>query len=446
MAQWLHEKEYDLLDMGVNPSPDLQCGDILQLSVLMCSGEISVLPCLPDESVGEIDDSKKRKSDDSEMHNVETAKNPTLFDREIFSRKEKGFPGIQLSLSCNLVSKVDAIALSRDERSNLPSPAKMGRILKSNGATESTWEAMTCYANHLASHVQETSPFNPDLFKTVYSAIQKAGDQGLHMKGISQIIDVQGEKIPEVIVEVLEAFGRVLKVNAFDSIHVVDSLYRPKYHLTSMGSQQHDLDLEVPETRTDDGEPHELQQETFHDDKGKNIMEETCRDPAEVQTSTAEVNHRVTILNHPEEVPLPLNVVQPNFEIETTSRQEEKFEFVIDDSRSYKPILPWVNGDSTINEMVYKGLVRRVLGIVMQNPGILEEHVVSELNVLNPQSCRKLLELMILDNHVTVRKMYQSVSNEPPAMLQRLLGSSFKKPKMVCREHLFANPKSISHL
>ncbi|PWA82944.1 B-block binding subunit of TFIIIC [Artemisia annua] len=446
MAQWLHEKENDLLDMGVNLSPDLQCGDILQLSVLMCSGEISVFPCLPDEGVGEIDDSKKRKSDDSEMHNVETAKNPTLFDREIFSRKEKGFPGIQLSLSCNLVSKVDAIALSRDENSNSLSPVHMERILKSNGASESTWEAMTCYAKHLASHEQETSPFNPNLFKTVYSAIQKAGDQGLSMKGISQIIDVQGEKMPEVIVEVLEAFGRVLKVNAFDSVHVVDSLYRSKYLLASMGSHQQDLDLEVPETHTNDGEPHELQQQN-HEDKGKYIMEETCTDPAEVQTSTDEVNHRVTILNHPEEVPLPINEVQPNIEIEATSAQEEKLEFVIDDSRSYKPILPWVNGDGTINEMVYKGLVRRVLGIVMQNPGILEEHVVSELNVLNPQSGRKLLELMILDNHVTVRKMYhQSVSNEPPAMLQCLFGSSFKKPKLVCREHLFANPKSVSYL
>ena len=114
-------------------------------------------------------------------------------------------------------------------------------------------------------------------------------------------------------------------------------------------------------------------------------MEESCSDPTEVQTSTDEMNHRVTILNHLEEVLLPINKVQANSEIETTSPLEEKLEFVIDDSRSYKPILPWVNGDGTINEMVYKGLVRRVLGIVMQNPGILEEHVVSELNVLNPQ-------------------------------------------------------------
>ncbi|KAI3774733.1 hypothetical protein L1987_49294 [Smallanthus sonchifolius] len=50
--------------------------------------------------------------------------------------------------------------------------------------------------------------------------------RGLNMEGISHIIDVQGEKMPELIVEVLEAFGRALKVNAFDSVHVVDSLYR----------------------------------------------------------------------------------------------------------------------------------------------------------------------------------------------------------------------------
>jgi general transcription factor 3C polypeptide 1 len=36
------------------------------------------------------------------------------------------------------------------------------------------------------------------------------------------------------------------------------------------------------------------------------------------------------------------------------------------------PILPWINGDGTVNSIVFKGLRRRVLGIVMQNPGILE--------------------------------------------------------------------------
>ena len=73
----------------------------------------------------------------------------------------------------------------------------------------------------------------------------------------------------------------VYQVNAFDSVHVVDSLYRSKYLLASMGSHQQDLDLEVLETHTNDGKPHELQQKN-HEDKGKNIMEESSSDPTEV--------------------------------------------------------------------------------------------------------------------------------------------------------------------
>ena len=39
---------------------------------------------------------------------------------------------------------------------------------------------------------------------------------------------------------------------------------------------------------------------------------------------------------------------------------------------TFQPILPWINGDGTINGIVHRGLTRRILGIVCQNPGILE--------------------------------------------------------------------------
>ncbi|KAF9615377.1 hypothetical protein IFM89_023028 [Coptis chinensis] len=60
-------------------------------------------------------------------------------------------------------------------------------------------------------------------------------------------------------------------------------------------------------------------------------------------------------------------------------------------SHSFRPILPWINGDGTKNPIVYKGLVRRVLGIVMQNPGILEADITYRMDVLNPQACYHLL-------------------------------------------------------
>nr|XP_043629870.1 uncharacterized protein LOC122601168 [Erigeron canadensis] len=442
MVRWLQEKENDLLENGVDLSADLQCGDVLQLCVLMCSGEISMFPCLPDEGIGEVENLKKRKCDDN----------------EIYFRKEKGFPGINLSLSSDIIPRVDVIALSRDEnavtsRSNLeyrslPSELIEG-ISKSNADSELTWNAMTCYARHLASSAQELSSFSPNLFRTVHSAIQKAGDQGLSMEEISEIIGVHGmqlwESMPELLVEVLEAFGSALKVNAYDSIRIVESLYRSKYHLASVATYQHGLDFNTLESWQEN-----------HKDGGKDFVKQTCTDCIEGHTTTDEEHHRLTILNRLVEVPQPTSEVQRNDETKTyeeenvmplrTDPKEKMFELDVGDSPSFKPILPWVNGDGTINDIVYKGLVHRVLGIVMQNPGILEEHVLSQMNVLNPQSCRKLLELMILESHIIVRKMYQTISSKAPAMLSRLLGCRYKKPKLVCREHLFANPRSVHHL
>ncbi|KAL8189135.1 hypothetical protein R6Q57_029396 [Mikania cordata] len=444
MSRWLHERENDLLDNGVNLSADLQCGDVLQLCVLMCTGEISMVPCLPVEGIGEMEDLKKRKCDGNEICSVEITKKPKLLDTELFTRKEKGFPCIQLSVTRGLISRVDEITSGINLECDSLSSVHMEDVSMSSDSSESTWETMTRYARHLQPSAQELST---NLFTTVYSAIQMSGDQGLSMEEISHIIDVQGEKTPELIVEVLEAFGHAVKVNAFNSVHVVDSLYRSKYMLSSMASHQHDLYVEVPENFDNEDETQMLRQEN-HEDKHKQLMEETSTDLIEV-TSIDKVQHRVTILNHSGEVPQPKSEAQKNSEIETlmSPRKERECESRMGDfAGSYKPILPWVNGDGTINKIIYKGLVRRVLGIVMQNPGILEEHILIQMNVLNPQSCRKLLELMILDSHIMVRKMYQSISNDPPALLHRLIGCSSKKPKLICREHLFANPRSIDCL
>jgi hypothetical protein len=62
------------------------------------------------------------------------------------------------------------------------------------------------------------------------------------------------------------------------------------------------------------------------------------------------------------------------------------------------------------------------------------------------QSCRTLLELMVLDKHLTVRKMYQSKFGGGPSMLENLIGSKSCQRKWVCAEHFFANPMSTSLL
>ena len=41
----------------------------------------------------------------------------------------------------------------------------------------------------------------------------------------------------------------------------------------------------------------------------------------------------------------------------------------------YHPILPWINGDGSINSTVYEGLTRRIIGYVMQYPGTVEVRI-----------------------------------------------------------------------
>lgn len=42
------------------------------------------------------------------------------------------------------------------------------------------------------------------------------------------------------------------------------------------------------------------------------------------------------------------------------------------------PVLPWLNGGGGINSTLFKSLARRVLGIVMLNPGISEVNLLVE--------------------------------------------------------------------
>ncbi|KAF7814064.1 Transposon TX1 149 kDa protein isoform E [Senna tora] len=161
--------------------------------------------------------------------------------------------------------------------------------------------------------------------------------------------------------------------------------------------------------------------------------------------------HKVTILN------LPQGDVDPEHQacnrnkglqdkVVLSGADHEKDTPKFSSDELHVPILPWINGDGTMNNIVFKGLRRRILGIVMQNPGILEDDIACQMHVLNPQSCRTLLEMMILDKHLIVRKMHQNRPDGAPSLLQNLIGSKSSQPKLVCRNHFFANPLSSSVL
>ncbi|XAR49896.1 hypothetical protein NMG60_11004070 [Bertholletia excelsa] len=478
-ASLLREREKDMMEEGIYLTADLQCGDIFHLCALVFSGEVLISPCLPDEGVGETEDSRtsKRKSDTDELGSSDKAKKlKSTFsgEGEVISRREKGFPGIRLLVSSASISATDAMALIKDDNShcihnfgecNLPNAPSInigcdafpsdhvketldkGRSVPTAASvSESEWETMTSYAKHLISlptNQQEVNLFNSELFRNVYLAIQKAGDQGLTMEEVTEFMKMPGENMPELVIEVLETFGKSVKVNSFNSVHVVDSLYRSKYFLTSIAIlSQHHLAALPSNSKIDDKHlNHPLED---HDANAS----------MDLDTHT-DVVHKVTILNLPEEVQTASGMQNTNqvegckqvkFISMGSGLEGERFEFPSGDFKFCRPILPWVNGDGTVNQIVYRGLVRRVLGIVMQNPGILEDDIINRMSVLNPQSCRDLLKLMIMDNHIIVRKMHEASSVEPPLLLGSLLRSSFGKSKLICREHYFANPMSTSLL
>ncbi|GFP90591.1 hypothetical protein PHJA_001203200 [Phtheirospermum japonicum] len=480
-VSWLREREKDLMEEGIDVPSDLQCGEIFTLCALVSSGELSIAPCLPNEGVGEAEDNRvsKRKCDDNEPGGGEISKKSKKTiagDGEMTSRREKGFPGIKLCVHREKVSRLLVIESFKDG-DTYPAPLFGGKdqgILidvnrgsshsdvadcvremidsgrtthRALDASESPWEAMTSYAEYLTSSCSyevKSSTLHPNLFKTLYSAIQKSGDNGLSMKDIRKVLNIKDEKMLEVIIEVLEAFGRALKVNAFDSIQVVDSLYRSKYFLTSVHYHAGNFPKGQKRKFEDEHIPRNL---------------DSCRETVaplenEINMSADEV-HRVTILNLPENVSDPSTDIPTKDKIMGHQNSDlaspkiniiENLGLLSIDSQLCRPLLPWMNGDGTINELVYKGLIRRVLGIVMQNPGILEDDIIKQMHNLNPQSCRQLLEILNMDNHVIARKMNQTTSSQPPSILGNLLGDRCRKSKLISRVHYFANPMSTTLL
>ncbi|TKY51464.1 B-block binding subunit of TFIIIC [Spatholobus suberectus] len=475
-SAWLKERGKDLTEVGANLAEDLQCGDIFHLFALVSLGELSISPCLPDNGVGEAEDlrSAKCKSDATESSYSDKAKKPkSLFgvEGEIISRREKGFPGIIISAHRTTISRADILNLFKDndnngqpfegdfqlnigQSSNYSLPDRMLEIIKScdpisleENHTESPWEAMAGYARRLlseCSNQEHACVICAEVFMVVYAAIQKAGDQGLSMGEISQVINLPGAEVDGLIVDALLAFGQVLKVNAYDTVRVVDTLYRHKYFLTPVS----DFHRVVQPSSTKIIEKSDHTCDLYKSKERDTTSVDTLR-----ERNTAIDNvHKVTILNLPHRDVDPENQAcdrnegckQDRLGLSGVDHEKETLKF--SSGELCVPILPWINGDGTINNIVYRGLRRHVLGIVMQNPGILEDDILRHMHVLNPQSCRTLLELMVLDKHLIVRKMHQNIFDGGPSVLQELIGSKSSQPKLICREHFFANPMSTSLL
>lgn len=222
-SDWLCQKKNDLIGQGINLNADLQCGDILQLFHLVSSGELSIALSLPDEGVGEAEDFRnlKRKNEGNDLCDNKSKKvKKYLTEGELISRRAKGFPGIVVSIHRARLSSADVVENIKDgetsnaencrnvqltptsgernsgcsnESADMNEALDVGTVLPVAGSSsESPWDAMTAYAEHMFPDKKEIGFVSPQVFKTIYIAIQNAGDQGLTVKQVSHVVDAQG--------------------------------------------------------------------------------------------------------------------------------------------------------------------------------------------------------------------------------------------------------------
>lgn len=162
-----------------------------------------------------------------------------------------------------------------------------------------------------------------------------------------------------------------VQVNSFDSVRYVDALYRSKYFLTSIaGSNQNHVTPSVDMLGRNDSQ--KVSRPESYNVRGKN-PENHISDGANSQNMIVGEVHKVTILNLPPEVDENTRKSKTS-SIHQSSPKDKTMLTTVgnEDGGLNMPILPWINGDGTTNKIVYKGLRRRMFGIVMQNPGILE--------------------------------------------------------------------------
>ncbi|CAA6670524.1 unnamed protein product [Spirodela intermedia] len=450
-SAWLINEDKNLIGDGVNLNLDMQCGEVFQLLALFSSGSLSIEPCMPDEGVGEADDPKYSiaETSDAKVNSDEKTMKQKVWWRkesEPCNRREKGFPGVKMLLKRKVFSTAEILQEPLDAKTFSDS-SKVGRTtnLLNVSLDDSLWESMTAYAARLAStdSVREQGLISPRLMKNVYSAIHHAGDQGLSMVELPENILILGNELAEIAVDTLAEFQLIVKVNAYDHVRVVDSSYKSKYFVVTLEENRQDS---VPENS----------QQISYD-----ISRVLLRNPENNRTSE-DVNacdgHGVSHFHSREGPPETCNKgVEEDITTDvclnkgtsvTKGDLGKTIKFLAPvETRRCQAILPWINGDGSTNDTVYRGLVRRILGTVMQNPGILEEDIINRMIVLNPQSCKQLLDLMILDNHIIIKKMHQTTGCGLPSIFGGLFRPEGKLTEAAMfRKHYFANPMSASLL
>ncbi|XP_057830258.2 uncharacterized protein LOC131041249 isoform X1 [Cryptomeria japonica] len=519
-AKWLTRVQKELEEDWISLPSELNCGDLFHLFGLVSSGDILIAPNLPNEGIGDADDPRglKRKIDKEKVNrDPQSAKRKLPWPREgeLCTRRERGFPGIQVNVhratipmaeiftrdvndknqleddavGCSGQSDLDAdlssVTVNRDLFPNYNCDHLEGPNTQSIESHKHLLEALVSFAEEIFSlrtMQEEPSFFQPQWFESALDAIEKAGDEGLSLEQVAHSIGLDEHHMvqTDAIVEALQSFNQVIKVNAFDHVRAFTHPHGSKYSLLVFPENHED-------TKTADARHHkavtgilkttqDIQKMYTQENEGfcrPSIIPSISLGRHKDRSVTVGDGHLVTILEMPEMDKTdpaickqcdPLGVVSTgntekneeqletvsncpavqNFNLEQETTQSEQ-DLPVNAQSQFLPILPWLGADGETNTVMLKALTRRALGIVMQHPGILEDDLIKQLDILNPQSARKLLQLLELDNHLHLREMCES-KRTPPNILKSLIGPNFKKRKQVWRKHYYANPMSTAIL
>ncbi|GJM87610.1 hypothetical protein PR202_ga03582 [Eleusine coracana subsp. coracana] len=330
-SKWIVAQKINAMENGVYLYPDLECGEIVHLLSQVFSGELFISPSMPTEGVGEADEAnnsnplledtdglddstRKRKPDTMKLQSGKTKKHKPLpkIESDFCYRREKGFPGIQVALTQDRIQTSNHIQMPHSDECLI--------FTSSKGVSGMPWVYV----------IVDTLMSFKIAIKLTIMKVQIMVLKSFDLCTPFLVCSFLGRGL-NCWVECNH--GSCSGVPASPHLDIVDPITIPRQNnpipCNSLGTTKVLADghtVTVINVKSTSSSAH-ICSENLGDEEGPTTPGEDSKE--------SNCNHACG-------------------------------------RHMYQPILPWLNGDGTINSTIYEGLSRRIIGYVMQYPGMAE--------------------------------------------------------------------------